>query len=76
MFSHMAVVFRCCSAEYNGPSICSGRSRWSSASRSNLVREDAKLQKIISEKKVEQLKRAKARKLKEEQFKLELKLDI
>ena len=52
-------------------STCSGRSRGSSASRSSLVREDAKLQKILSEKKLEQLKRAKARKLKEEQLKLD-----
>ena len=51
-------------------SICSSSSRGSS-----LAREDAKLQKILSEKKVEQLKTAKARKLKEEQLKLELKLD-
>ena len=52
-------------------STCSGRSRGSSASRSSLVREDAKLQKLLSEKKLEQLKRAKARKLKEEQLKLD-----
>ena len=53
-------------------SICSVRSKGSNVSRSSAAaREKTRLQKVLSEKKVEQLKRAKARRLKEEQIKLE-----
>ena len=53
-------------------SICSVRSKGSNVSRSiAAAHEKARLQKVLSEKKVEQLKRAKARRLKEEQLKLE-----
>ena len=53
-------------------SICSVRSKGSNVSRSSAAaHEKARLQKVLSEKKVEQLKRAKARRLKEEQLKLE-----
>ena len=53
-------------------SICSVRSKGSNVSRSSAAaHEKAMLQKVLSEKKVEQLKRAKARRLKEEQSKLE-----
>ena len=47
-------------------------SKGSNVSRSSAAaHENARLQKVLSEKKVEQLKRAKARRLKEEQLKLE-----
>ena len=53
-------------------SICSVRSKGSNVSRSSAsAHEKARLQKVLSEKKVEQLKRTKARRLKEEQLKLE-----
>ena len=53
-------------------SICSVRSKGSNVSRSSAAaHEKARLQKVLSAKKVEQLKRAKARRLKEEQLKLE-----
>ena len=53
-------------------SICSVRSKGSNVSRSSAAaHEKARLQKVLSEKRVEQLKRAKARRLKEEQLKLE-----
>ena len=53
-------------------SICSVHSKGSNVSRSSAAaHEKARLQKVLSEKKVEQLKRAKARRLKEEQLKLE-----
>ena len=53
-------------------SIYSVRSKGSNVSRSiAAAHEKARLQKVLSEKKVEQLKRAKARRLKEEQLKLE-----
>ena len=53
-------------------SVLSGCSRRSSASKASAVaQEDAKLQKILSEKKLEQLKRAKERRLKEEQLRLD-----
>ena len=53
-------------------SICSVHSKGSNVSRSSTAaHEKARLQKVLSEKKVEQLKRAKARRLKEEQLKLE-----
>ena len=49
-------------------SICSVRSKGSNVSRSSAAaHEKARLQKVLSEKKVAQLKRAKARRLKEEQ---------
>ena len=49
-------------------SICSVRSKGSNVSRSSAAaRKKAGLQKVLSEKRVEQLKRAKARTLKEEQ---------
>ena len=47
-------------------SICSVRSKGSNVSRSSAAaHEKARLQKVLTEKKVEQLKRAKARRLKE-----------
>ena len=53
-------------------SVFSGCSRRSSVSKASTVaQEDAKLQKILSEKKLEQLKRAKERRLKEEQLRLD-----
>ena len=53
-------------------SVFSGCSRRSSVSKASAVaQEDAKLQKILSEKKLEQLKRAKERRLKEEQLRLD-----
>ena len=53
-------------------SICPVRSKGSNVSRSSAAaHEKARLQKVLSEKKVEQLKRAKARRLTEEQLKLE-----
>ena len=53
-------------------SICSVRSEGSNVSRSSAAaHEKAKLQKVLSEKRVEQLKRDKARRLKEQQLKLE-----
>ena len=53
-------------------SICSVRSKGSNVSRSSAsAHEKARLQKVLSEKKVEQLKRTKARRLKEEELKLE-----
>ena len=53
-------------------SICFVRSKGSNVSRSSAAaHEKARLQKVLTEKKVEQLKRAKARRLKEEQLKLE-----
>ena len=53
-------------------SIFSVCSKGSNVSRSSAAaHENARLQKVLSEKKVEQLKRAKARRLKEEQLKLE-----
>ena len=53
-------------------SICSVRSKGSNVSRSSAAaHEKARLQKVLSEKKVEQLKRAKARRLTKEQLKLE-----
>ena len=53
-------------------SICSVRSKGSNVSRSSAAaHKNARLQKVFSEKRVEQLKRAKARRLKEEQLKLE-----
>ena len=56
-------------------SICSVRSKGSNVSRSSAsAHEKARLQKVLSEKKVEQLKRAKARRLKEEQLKLETQI--
>ena len=56
-------------------SICSVRSKGSNVSRSSAsAHEKARLQKVLSAKKVEQLKRAKARRLKEEQLKLEIQI--
>ena len=53
-------------------SIFSVCSKGSNVSRSSAAaHENARLQKVLSEKKVEQLKRGKARRLKEEQLKLE-----
>ena len=53
-------------------SVFSGCSRRSSVSKARAVAQgDAKLQKILSEKKLEQLKRAKERRLREEQLKLD-----
>ena len=53
-------------------SVFSGCSRRSSVSKASAVAQgDAKLQKILSEKKLEQLKRAKERRLKEEQLRLD-----
>ena len=53
-------------------SVLSGCSRRSSVSEASaLAQEHAKLQKILSEKKLEQLKRARERRLKEEQLKLD-----
>ena len=53
-------------------SICSVRSKGSNVSRSSAAaHEKARLQKVLSEKRVEQLKRDKARRLKEQQLKLE-----
>ena len=53
-------------------SICSVRSKGSNVSRSSAsAHEKARLQKVLSEKKVEQLKRTKARRLQEEELKLE-----
>ena len=53
-------------------SIFSVCSKGSNVSRSSAAaHENARLQKVLSEKKVEQLKRAKARRLKEAQLKLE-----
>ena len=53
-------------------SVFSGCSRRSSISKASAVaKEDAKFQKILSEKKLEQLKRAKERRLKEEQLRLD-----
>ena len=53
-------------------SVCSGHSQRSRVSRSSAVaHENAKLQNIVSEKKVEQLKSTKARRLKEEQLQLD-----
>ena len=53
-------------------SVFSGFSRRSSASKASAVAQgDAKLQKILSEKKLEPLKRAKERRLKEEQLRLD-----
>ena len=52
-------------------SVFSSCSRRSSVSKvSTVAQEDSKLQKILSEKKLEQLKRAKERRLKEEQLRL------
>ena len=53
-------------------SVFSGCSRRSCVSKASAVaQEDAKLQKIVSEKKLEQLKRAKERRLKEEEYRLD-----
>ena len=53
-------------------SVFSSCSRRSSVSKvSTVAQEDSKLQKILSEKKLEQLKRAKERRLKEEQLRLD-----
>ena len=53
-------------------SVSSGCSRSSSVSKASAVaQEDTKLQKILSEKKSEQLKSAKGRRLKEEQLRLD-----
>ena len=52
-------------------SVFSGWSRRCSVSKASTVAQDAKLQKILSEKKLEQLKRVKERRLKEEQLRLD-----